>query len=93
MERVYCSSSSSPLLSLYFNGRREDDEDEKLSGAELTFENIADATNRVDELRLERVVHLCTQPAYNHIDDVRVSRESDFPNVFCNFGARYHSAG
>ena len=56
------------------------------------FENVADAANRVDQLRLERVVHFRAQPAYNHIDDVRVGRESDVPNVFCNFVARHHRA-
>ena len=57
------------------------------------FENVADAANRVDQLRLERVVHFRAQPPYNHIDDVRVGRESDVPNVLSNFLARYHGAG
>ena len=33
------------------------------------------------------------QSEHLHIDDVRVGRESDVPNVFCNFVARYHGAG
>jgi len=58
-----------------------------------SFENVADAANRVDQLGLERVVHFRAQPADDHVDDVRVGRESDVPNVFCNFVARYHGAG
>ena len=51
----------------------------------VRFENIADATDCVNQFRLEWVVYLCAQPANNHIDDVCVSRKSDVPDVLGNF--------
>src|SRR6266496_2000418 len=52
------------------------------------FENITNAADGVDQLGLERIVHLCAQTAHNHIDHLRVSFESDFPHLFCNLIAR-----
>ena len=58
-------------------------------GHSASFENVADAANRVDQLRFERVVHFRTQAADNYIDNVRAGRETDLPNMFCNFVARH----
>src|SRR6266496_5846580 len=57
------------------------------------FENITNAADGVDQFVPERIVHLCAQTAHNDIDHVRVSFESDVPDLFCNFSARYYFAG
>ena len=58
----------------------------------VRFEDITDAADRVNQLRLERVVYFRAQPAYNYIDDVCISREPDAPDLLCDFGTRHHGA-
>src|SRR5882672_76117 len=54
------------------------------------FENITHAANRMDQFGLKRIVHLCPQSAYDHIDYVRIGFESYVPHMLCNFVARYY---
>src|SRR5947207_10875268 len=55
-------------------------------------EDITDAANRLNQLLLERVVHLGPQPAHHHIDDVGSRLEINVPDLLDNFRARYDLA-
>ncbi len=59
----------------------------------MRFENITDTADRVNQLGLERVIHLCAQSANHHVDDVSVSRKPHLPDLLCDFCARHDRAG
>mmetsp|Transcript_61822 Transcript_61822/g.146363 ORF Transcript_61822/g.146363 Transcript_61822/m.146363 type:complete len:219 (-) Transcript_61822:3668-4324(-) len=50
--------------------------------------HVPHAADRVDQLDLERFIQLRTQPAYRHLDNVRIAVEVDVPHLFRHHGAR-----
>src|SRR5689334_22739260 len=57
------------------------------------FENITNTANGVDELGLERIVHLCAQAAHDYVHDIGVGFEADVPNMLGDFATRDHFPG
>jgi hypothetical protein len=52
------------------------------AGSVALFQDISHAPHRVDQLLLERVVHLRAQPANVHVDHVRLAVEVHVPDLF-----------
>src|SRR5258707_15484275 len=55
-------------------------------------EHETGAAHAVDQRRLLRLIHLATQPAHMHIDEIRVRDETIVPYLLEEHGAGHHLA-
>src|SRR5258708_913544 len=57
------------------------------------FKNISNSSNRVDHFLREIFVDFVSEPADQHVDDIRLRVEIIVPDVFQNHSLGNHSSG